>query len=198
MRLLTLLAWYAAGLAVAMKVRRDAGQSKLDQRDPSKSTLDKLVDEVKDIHTSTYADVKAYVAEHFSDVHDFDSLKARVTTIVDTIADEAEAFVTSLEKKWTAKKADIEARVDTFFDEKSSVLEEAKAKWALLTDTTTDAVVTWVDEAKSRLLSLRDTIKKNIKLEVTVEKTPVKKPAAKKAPAKKPAAKKPPAKKPQA
>jgi hypothetical protein len=76
-----------------MKVRRDAGKSKLDQKDPSKSPLDKLVDEVKDIHTSTYADVKAYVAEHFSDVEDFEGLKAKVTSIVDNIANEAETFV---------------------------------------------------------------------------------------------------------
>jgi hypothetical protein len=111
-----------------MKVRRDAGKSKLDQDDPAKSTLDKLVDEVKDIHTSTYADVKAYVAEHFRDVQDFDSLKSRVTSIIDNIADEAEAFVSSLQEKGATKKEIITSKVDAFFDEKEAILEEAKNK----------------------------------------------------------------------
>jgi hypothetical protein len=99
MRLFTLLAGYAAGLAVAMKVRRDAGRSKLDSTDPSKTTLDKLVDEVRDIHTSTYADVKKYVTTHFDDVHDIDSLKTKVTTIIDNAASEAETFISSLMEK---------------------------------------------------------------------------------------------------
>lgn len=99
MRLFTLLAGYAAGLAVAMKVRHDAGQSKLGSTDPNKTTLDKIVDEVKDIHQSTYADVKKFVVNHFDDVHDFESLKVKVSSIVDNVAAEAEAFITSLQEK---------------------------------------------------------------------------------------------------
>lgn len=193
MRLLTLLAWYAAWLAVAMKVRRDAGQSKLDSMDPTKSTLDKLVDEVRDIHTSTYADVKSYVEKHFSDVEDFDGLKAKVTSVMDTVADEVSEYIASLEKKWTMKRAEIEKALDEKFAEKDAILNAAVEKWAELTDTTSDAVASWIDTAKARLLSLRDTIQKNIKVEVKLEKTPVKK-----TPAKKPVAKKISTKKPQA
>lgn len=82
-----------------MKVRKDAGQSKLDSTDPNKSTLDKLVDEVKDIHQSTYKDVKSYVSTHFADVHDFETLKSKVATIVDNVASEADTFLSSLMEK---------------------------------------------------------------------------------------------------
>jgi hypothetical protein len=82
-----------------MKFRRDAGKSKLDSTDPNKTTLDKLVDEVKDIHETTYKDVKAYVSTHFSDVHDFESLKVKVATIVDNVATEADAFLSGLKDK---------------------------------------------------------------------------------------------------
>lgn len=99
MRLLTLLAGYAAGLAVAMKVRKDAGKSKLDSTDPNKTTLDKLVDEVKDIHETTYHDVRAYVSHHFSDVHDFESLKSKVSVFLDNVATEADSFLASLTEK---------------------------------------------------------------------------------------------------
>jgi len=193
MRLLTLLAWYAAWLAVAMKVRRDAWTSKLDQDDPGKSTLDKLVDEVKDIHISTYADVKSYVEKHFSEVEDFDGLKSKVTSVMDTVADEVSEYIASLEKKWTMKRAEIEKALDEKFAEKDAILNAAVEKWAELTDTTSDAVTSWIDTAKTRLASLRDTIKENIRVDVKAEKI-----STKKAPTKKPVAKKIPTKKPQA
>lgn len=56
MRLLTLIAGYAAGLAVAMKYRKDAGTSKL--ATPTKSHIDSFFDEIVDIHKSAFADVK--------------------------------------------------------------------------------------------------------------------------------------------
>jgi hypothetical protein len=56
MRLFTLIAGYAAGLAVAMKYRKDAGTSKLTT--PTKSTIDSFFDEIVDIHKSVFADVK--------------------------------------------------------------------------------------------------------------------------------------------
>jgi hypothetical protein len=192
MRLFTLLAGYAAGLAVAMKVRRDAGTSKLDSTDPSKTTLDKLVDEVKDIHESTYKDVKAYVSTHFSDVHDFETLKSKVASIVDNVANEADAFLSSLMEKWDTKKDDIEGKVDEFFSEKEAILEEAKNKWISLADTTADTVVSWIEVAKKKLLELRENMKSKIQEEAVDVSTELeKKPTAKRAPAKKPATKKP-------
>ena len=58
MRLFTLLAGYAAGLAVAMKYRKDKGISKLENTENKKSKLDSFIDEVVDIHKTAFADVK--------------------------------------------------------------------------------------------------------------------------------------------
>lgn len=58
MRLFTLLAGYAAGLAVAMKYRKDNGTSKLENTLNNKSKLDSFIDEVVDIHKTAFADVK--------------------------------------------------------------------------------------------------------------------------------------------
>jgi hypothetical protein len=58
MRLLTLLAGYAAGLAVAMKYRKDSGKSKLSTIHEDDSKLNSFIEEVVDIHKTAYADVK--------------------------------------------------------------------------------------------------------------------------------------------
>lgn len=58
MRLFTLLAGYAAGLAIAMKYRKDAGTSKLDTEAKNTSKLNSFIDEVVDIHKTAFSDVK--------------------------------------------------------------------------------------------------------------------------------------------
>ena len=79
MRLITLLAGYAAGLAVAMKYRKDAGTSKLQTTDPSRSQLDTFIDEVVDIHKSVFADVRGFANDTFEDVQTFEDLQSKVS-----------------------------------------------------------------------------------------------------------------------
>jgi hypothetical protein len=79
MRLITLLAGYAAGLAVAMKYRKDNGISKMTDAVTGKSKLDTFIDEVVDIHKSAFADVRGLVGETFADVDNFDDLQSRVS-----------------------------------------------------------------------------------------------------------------------
>ncbi len=168
-----------------MKVRKDAGQSKLDSKDPNKTTLDKLVDEVKDIHESTYKDVKAYVSTHFSDVHDFESLKSKVTDIIDNVASEADTFLTGLKDKWDTGKGEIEGKVDAFFKEKEVLLDDAKNKGLALADTTADTVVAWIEIARGKLHALHKNVKSKIDSNSTPEKKPTKKTTAKKSTPKK-------------
>ena len=194
MRLITLLAGYAAWLAVAMKYRREAGTSKLGV-DPKQSKIDAFIDEVVDLHKSAITDAKSAYRTHFGDIESFDDLKAKVTTLIDSASDEAESYIASMRARGADKKEILESEVDAFFAEKNKILEEAKDKWAELTDTATDTVTSWIESAKSRLLLLRDSMKENIKFEMTVEKTPVKKSTAKTPLVKKPVIKKPVAKK---
>ncbi len=71
MRLLTLVAGYVAGIAVAMKYRKNAGTSKLPE-DVKKSTLDNFIEEVVDIHKDVFVDAKKLFDAHFGDVKDFE------------------------------------------------------------------------------------------------------------------------------
>jgi hypothetical protein len=79
MRLITLLAGYAAGLAVAMKYRKDNGISRIADANTGKSKLDTFIDEVVDIHKSAFADVRGLVGETFDDVENFDDLQSKVS-----------------------------------------------------------------------------------------------------------------------
>ncbi len=88
-KLFTLLAGYAAGLAVAMKYRKDAGTSKLQTANGTKAGLDSFIDEVVDIHKSAFEDLKGVVSSGFEEIQDFEGLKTKVTSLVDTYATEA-------------------------------------------------------------------------------------------------------------
>jgi hypothetical protein len=80
-KLLTLAAGYAAGLAVAMKYRKDHGTSKL-ATDPSRSKVDAFIDEVVDIHKTAYGDAREYVTTNLEDVKDMGDLKTKVVDVV--------------------------------------------------------------------------------------------------------------------
>jgi hypothetical protein len=92
-KIITLLAGYAAGLAVAMKYRKDAGTSTLTHRDPNTSRLDSFIDEIVGIHKSAFADIKSVVSITFEEVDDFDTLKARVNTLIEGFAQEVEGQI---------------------------------------------------------------------------------------------------------
>ena len=94
MRLFTLIAGYAAGLAVAMKYRKDTGTAKVP--DPKASHMDTLIDEIVDIHKTAFSEVKGFVSTHIDEVTDLDSLKSKVMTSIDSFATEAEARIASL------------------------------------------------------------------------------------------------------
>lgn len=81
-KILALLGTYATGMAVAMKLRKDKGTSKL-AKDTKNSTLENVIDEIVDIHKMAYNDVKNFVTPLFDDVKDFEGLKTRVSGMID-------------------------------------------------------------------------------------------------------------------
>lgn len=182
MRLLTLIAGYAAGLAVAMKYRKDAGKSKLDTTS-GKPTMDSLIDEVVDMHKSAFADVKWIINTYFDDVNDFDSLKSKVTGMIDGFVSEAETRITALKSKGETKADEVMGEVDALFEEKNELLEAAREKGSSFADVAFDTLSGWIDEAKSKLATARSTVESKIKTP-PVKKAPAKKSVAKKAPAK--------------
>jgi hypothetical protein len=170
-KLLTLVAGYAAGLAVARKYRKDHGKSKL-SADPDKSKLDNFLDEVVDIHKSAYGDAKEYVETNLEDVKDMDSLKTKVTTKMSGLASEAETLLSSLKERG--------------LDKKEELLDEAKSKGVSLSDLAVDKLTGWIDEAKQKL----DTAHTAVNSKLDTAEASLKPVPKKNIPAKKPVPKK--------
>lgn len=182
MRLITLLAGYAAGLAVAMKYRKDTEASKK-PIEPKKSKLDTFIDEVVDIHKIAYDEVKWFVSTHFDDVDNFDSLKTKASSLINTFTTEAEALVSSLREKWTTQSDALITKVEALYQEKSEILDKAKEKGSTFADVAHDTLMSWIDEAKSKLTEAHTNMKSKLNTSTTEESTPKKKVPAKKTPA---------------
>ena len=178
-KLITLLAWYAAWLAVAMKYRKDAGKTKAD---PTKSTLDNFIDEVVDMHKTAYDEVKGFLASHFDDVEDFDGLKTKAASLLDSFSSEADELITSLMDKGNIGKETIMKKVESLYTEKETIIESARNKGMTFADVAHDTLISWIDEAKSKLSEAHTLAKSKL------EAMPAKKPVVRKAPAKKPQA----------
>ncbi len=160
--LFTLLAGYAAGLAIAMKYRKDQGTSKL-EADTSKTTIDSLINEVVDIHKTAYHDVKGFVSSNFSDVKDFEGLKGKIEAMMEDFMTEVNTVVAAAQDWTDEQKTAAKAEIDTIFDKKSALIEEAKERGSTFTDTTADVISGWLDEAKGKLEKTRTKIQAKIK-----------------------------------
>lgn len=181
MRLITLLAGYAAGLAIAMKYRKDSGVSKT-ETNPKKSKMDSFIDEIVDIHKTAYGEVKGFVSTHFDDVNDFDTLKAKASSLIDSFTTEAETLINSLKNKWTSEWESAIAKVDALYQEKAEILDKAKEKGSTFADVAHDTLMSWIDEVKSRLTQAHKSIKSTLDTPVVKKPTPKKKAPAKKTP----------------
>jgi hypothetical protein len=164
MRLLTLIAGYAAGLAVAMKYRKDTGTSKLDT-DPNKSKIDSIINEIVDIHKSAYADIKSTVTATWEEVEDLDGLKAKVMTIVDDFTGEVEAKITELRTRGEIKTEVITKTLDESLAEKEASLESARTKALTFADGAIDTVDTFLTDAKKKLNAAHKKLKTKIEKE---------------------------------
>ena len=98
MRLITLIAGYAAGLAVAMKYRKGTGASKLPE-DVKKSTFNNIVDEVVDIHRDVFVDAKNLFESKFGEVHSLDDLKTKIEAVIDSFTSEVETKLDSIKSE---------------------------------------------------------------------------------------------------
>lgn len=152
-KLLSLVVGYAAGLAVAMKYRKDAGTSKL-EKSADKSTLDAFIDEVVDIHKTAYSDIRAKVTETFDDVHDFEGLKTKVTGLIDSLQMELEEKFGTISSLGEEKKEEALSVLDTLYAKREVVLTQAKEKAGSFTDEAHDTVLSWLDTARTKLDSL--------------------------------------------
>lgn len=148
--LFTLLAGYAAGLAVAMKFRKDAGASKL-PADTKDTTVEGFISEVVDIHRVAFDEAKKFFDEHFEDVNDFASLQAKVEGIIAGFIPEIESKVQALSAKGDEKKKMALDLIEKAYGEKQAFLQNAQAKAERFVDTGSDVLQSWIAEATKKL-----------------------------------------------
>lgn len=194
MRLFTLLAGYAAGLAVAMKYRKDNGTSKLTSEDQNSSKINAFIDEVVDIHKTAFNDVRWFVNENFDEVENFDDLKLKVTGIISAFTENFETHIESAKKAWITKKDELLKVAEEFYTNHESTLEQAKARAASFSWIPEEKIESWIASTKTELTAAYAKIQSKFSdVEASVEsevskitkKAPVRKTVAKKAPVKK-------------
>ena len=150
MRLITLIAGYAAGLAVAMKYRKGTGASKLPE-DVKKSTFNNIVDEVVDIHRDVFVDAKNLFESKFGEVHSLDDLKTKIEAVIDSFTSEVETKLDSIKSEWEAKKTEAHAILENVYNEKVTLLEESKKRALEFAGTALDTVEPWITQARKKL-----------------------------------------------
>lgn len=150
-KLLTLVAGYAAGLAVAMKYRKDSWASKLQNADPSKSKLDVFLDEIVDIHKSAFADLKNVVQVSWEEIDSFDTLKNKAQWLIDGFQSEFESRLEEFQGTAATKKKSALEWLDALYADKKQSLQDARTKADSLEDGAEAQVDEWFVAAQKML-----------------------------------------------
>jgi hypothetical protein len=169
MRLFTLIAGYAAGLAVAMKYRKDAGTSKLST--PTKSSIDSFFDEIVDIHKSVFADVREFARDNFDDVENFDDLQSKVSGVITGFTDNLDTHIATAKETGTTKKAELLKIAQEYYSSHEATLENAKAKAASFSGIPESTIDSWIATAREELTITYTAIQKKFQSPVVKKNT---------------------------
>lgn len=158
-KLFALLGTYAAGVAVAMKLRKNAGKSKL-ANETRDITLGEVFDEIADIHKDAYADIKNFIVPLFEDVESFDELKQRFATMTDDWSEKLESTLTQLKEDGAYKKESVREMIDDAKETVDRAFESAKEKAQLFVDADTKQKIDrWIVTAGKKIEKTYNTIK---------------------------------------
>ena len=135
-----------------MKIRKDKGTSKL-AKDPKKSTIENVIDEIVDIHKVAYEDVKSFVTPIFDDIKDFEGLKAKIAAMADDLETKLETAFADIKEEGEAKRELALDMLEKTKQQANSTMEKAKAKAMEFGDTAEDAIDTWVADVQKKLES---------------------------------------------
>lgn len=148
--LLTLVAGYAAGLAIAMKFRKDKGTSQL-PTDTKESKVEDFITEVVDIHRSAFDEAKKFFDDHLDDVNDFEGLKLKVENVIAGFIPEIQSKINSITAQGEAKKQEVLNLIEKSYGEKQAFLQNAQAKAERFVDTGSDVLKSWTAEVTKKL-----------------------------------------------
>lgn len=168
MRLLTLVAGYVAGLAIATKYKSQTSKSKKTV-DPTKSKLDLFIDDMVDLHKSAFADIKNTVhTSFFDDVKDFPTFKSRLTSLADTFSDEFESRLVDISGNAEEKKTQAIDWLESLYTKYTTTLTTAREKASTFVDGTTENVEDIVATTEADIHKTYSSAKK--KLETAAKK----------------------------
>jgi hypothetical protein len=112
-KLFTLLAGYAAGLAVAVAYRKSKTPDTEILKDGEWIDAPTLLNEIVDIHRDMYAGLRAVGSDIFAGVTDRTSLEARISEYTSTAADTAEMYIQKALTDNNIDIATIRNKIDT-------------------------------------------------------------------------------------
>lgn len=157
-KILTVLAGYAAGLAIAMKVRKDNGNSKIGKN----PTAGNLVDEIVDIHKTAYSDLKNFVATTFDEVNDVDSLKKKLTQMADDFGSQIEKATANVRDNAEDYADTAKAYLEDAYAKTKTALKDAEEKIKSFGEDSQDSAKKAIDEAKVAVETKYNETKKKI------------------------------------
>ncbi|PID84271.1 hypothetical protein CSB09_01960 [Candidatus Gracilibacteria bacterium] len=149
-KLLALLGGYVAGMAFWSKKRQSEGTSKL-KKPLLESTISEIIDEIIDMHTLAYDEVKKRVEPIFEEISDFDSLKAHVDEMIDGFEEKWEKTFSNIKEMTVEKKQELSEKFDNSKDHLEKTLDTAKERAGDFKDTTQKTVEKWSKEAQSKV-----------------------------------------------
>ncbi len=150
MKLFTLIAGYAVGLAVAMKYRKEAGTLKMDTK---QSKLNSFIDEVVDIHKTAFGDMKGFVKENFENIENFDDLQSQVSGMISDFSWSLESRMEDAKKAGIIKKDELLWIAQEFYKTHEVTLNAAKSKAASFTGISEDTIDVWLKNARTELMA---------------------------------------------
>lgn len=157
---LTLLAGYAAGLAVAMKFRKDAWASKL-APSTSEDSIEGFITEVVDIHRVAFDEAVKFFDDHLDDVTDFDSLKSKVEKVIAGFIPEIQTKIDTLNAEGNAKKQEALNLIEKSYGEKQAFLQTAHARAERFVDGGSGLLKSWVTDVTKKLDAAYEKLKKD-------------------------------------
>ncbi|MBS9784044.1 hypothetical protein KGV55_01715 [Candidatus Gracilibacteria bacterium] len=159
-KLLALVGGYVAGMAFWSKKRQDDGTSKL-KKPLLQSTISEIIDEIVDMHTLAYDEVKNRVEPLFEEVKDFDTLKTRMNEMIETFEKKWESTLADAKEVTADKREMLAEKFDASKKHLEGTLDTAKTRANDLKDTTSSTVDTWVSDAEEKIKEIYTKIKTN-------------------------------------
>ena len=144
---------------MALRYRKDATPSVTPVT--SGSRTEDLFNTIIDIHRDAFDAAKKMFDEHLGEVKDFDSLKAKVESLIGGFIPEIESQITALKAQSETSKQAILDMIEKTYGEKQALLQNAQAKAERFVDAGSDTITQWISNVRNTLDSAYEKLKRD-------------------------------------